>query len=204
MMRIVAVLLALVLGGAGAILASGSANDEVTANGATAVGDVADCGAVHFDHYDAGPEVKGLRKAKTLRRCEPDVGAPTRINMVAALYGSCEPKGDAGCAPPVQVQSWPACERNLALYEKYPGPDGGRAIEYTRTSLRGVPAAIFDGGRRIELYTGDATIAVFGENEGLARAAALRLSGVHDGRIVNEREDLPAPADDAIAGKLAC
>ena len=204
-MRKLVVLLALTLGGAGTgLLVSGSAAEEGNVNGGAEPATAAyDCGPVDFDHYDAGSEVEGFRKTETFRQCE-DAGAPTRINTVTAVYGSCAAHGDAGCAPPVQISSSPACERNLALYEKYPGPPGAPRVEYRRTSLRGLPAAIFDSGRRIEIYTGDATIVVYGENKGLTRAAAIRLSGVGHGRPIGMTEDLPAPVDGALEGELTC
>lgn len=120
------------------------------------------------------------------------------------FYGTCTPPAtEGGCAPPLQIASWPACERNLALYEKYPAPDG-TTDPYTTTTIRGVPAAIFDGGQQIELYTAATTVVVFAENPGLARAAALRLTGVHDGRIVRESEDLPSPVKGAVSGDIEC
>ncbi len=68
----------------GDLLASASAaGDENAAGGARPVANASDCGAVDFDHYDAGGEVEGLKKTKTIRQCE-DVGAPTRINMTPA------------------------------------------------------------------------------------------------------------------------
>jgi hypothetical protein len=162
------------------------------------------CGTDDFDRYDAGASVEGHKKSKLVRRCEPDVGAPTRINMSVTFYGSCEPAGsDGGCAPPVQVQSWPSCEHNLALYEKYPAADG-TTEEYTRTTIRGVPAAIFEAGQRIELYTARSTLVVFAENKGLARATANHLVGVHAGRLVRATEDLPAPAKGAMEDMIDC
>jgi hypothetical protein len=136
--------------------------------------------------------------------CEPDTGAPTRVNKVVTFYGTCNPASNDGrCAPPLQVASWPACERNLALYEKYPAPDG-TTDPYTRTTIRGVPAAIFDGGQQIEVYTADTTVVIFSEKAGLAKAAANRLTGIHDGRRVTGTEDLPVPVKGALAGNLTC
>jgi hypothetical protein len=153
-MRAVLVLVVLAVAGVVAGLTISVGGDANAGAASEAAGGVGERAAVDFDHYDAGAAVEGIQKSETVRRCEPDVGAPTRINMVVTFYGSCEPAGsDGGCAPPVQVQSWPSCERNLALYEKYPEPDGP-AKQYTKTTIRGVPAAIFDDGRRIEVYTG--------------------------------------------------
>jgi hypothetical protein len=71
------------------------------------------------------------------------------------------------------VQSWPACERNIALYSQYPGPEG--PTPYTLTTMRGVPAAVFDDGDRIEVYTGDATVVVFADDPAVAQAAVDSL-----------------------------
>jgi hypothetical protein len=145
-----------------------------------------------------------LQKAETVRMCEPDTGAPTRIDKSVTLYGTCSPASNGGrCAPPLQVASWPACERNLALYEKYPAPDG-TTDPYTMTTIRGVPAAIFDGGQQIEIYAAETTIVVFSEKAALARAAASRLTGVHGGRRVTRADDLPAPAKGALTGDWTC
>ena len=76
--------------------------------------------------------------------------------------------------------------------------------QYTKTKIRGVPAAIFDGGRRSEVYTAKTTLVVFAENTGLARSAANRLVGVHAGRVVHETNELPAPVEGAMEDKLAC
>jgi hypothetical protein len=199
----VLVMAAVVLaGGTLALTRSEPAGDAQATRAATSAAAADHCNAVEFGRFDAGPQVEGLRKGDVVHRCEPDVGAPTRLNMVVTTYGDCVAKGDMGCAPPVQVQTWPACERNLALYELYPGPNG--PVHFERTSLRGAPAAVFENGRRIEVYSGATTIVVFGANRGLARAAANQLAGVERGRVVNESDDLPAPVDGAMAGKLEC
>jgi len=199
---IVVVLVMVALGGAAAVwmLSTGGGADATGAS--AAIAGAADCDAVEFDRYDAGAAVDGFTKGKTTRQCEPDVGAPTRLNMVVTVYGSCNPPGsDGGCAPPLQVQSWPSCEHNLALYEKYPGRS---TKKYTRTTIRVVPATILQGGRRIELYTAKTTLVVFGERAALTAAAAERLTGVHQGRVVRATDDLPEPAAGALEGKLAC
>jgi hypothetical protein len=177
---------------------------DADATGVNGASPAADCGPVEFDRYDAGAAIEGIAKSDTARMCEPDVGAPTRINKSVTFYGSCMPaSSDGGCAPPLQIASWPACERNLALYEKYPAPDG-TTEPYTRTTIRGVPAAIFDGGQQIEVYTAATTIVIFSEEPRLTRAAASRLSGTHAGRLVRQTDELPAPVKGALAGDLAC
>lgn len=41
-----------------------------------------------------------------------------RANFASLIYGDCEASSDAGCAPPLEIQTWPACERNAGTYEK--------------------------------------------------------------------------------------
>jgi hypothetical protein len=203
-MRAILVACALAVGFAAvALLNRGDPEVEAVSAPASAA-EPAECGSVRFDRYDVGPDFDGTKKTDTVRMCEPDTGAPTGVNKWVTMYGVCDPASNGGaCAPPLQIASWPACERNLALYEKYPAPDG-TAKSYTRTTIRGVPAAIFDGGRQIEVYTAATTIVVFSEKAGLAKAAATRLTGVHDGRRVTATEDLPAPVEGALAGDLTC
>jgi hypothetical protein len=169
------------------------------------------CAAL-IDHVDLGGSFQGLAVERS-RRCEqpsaaeialpPDAKPPTSgINMELAVYGSCTPTADSGCAPPIQIQVWRACERNVSLYTRYPGPDG--PVSFTRTTIRGVPAAIFDDGYRIELYTGNDTIVIFADTPARARAAAEALQGTVHGASRTAGEDLPAPAPGALSGTATC
>lgn len=168
--------------------------------------------AAPIDRVDLGSSFEGLAADRS-RRCEqpsaaelalpPNAKPPTSgVNMQLAVYGSCAPTADSGCAPPLQVQVWRACERNVSLYTRYPGPNG--PISFTRTTIRGVPAAIFDDGYRIELYAGDDTIVIFADTAARARAAAEALRGTVHGASRTAGEDLPAPAPGALSGTATC
>lgn len=165
-------------------------------------------GSVNFDRYTAGPELDGQPVTSTKRVCEPlytgGVAPPTRVNSDTVVYGSCTPpEGGGSCAFPLTVENWPACERNLALYERYPSPDG-MAMPYESTRIRGVPAAIFDEGTRIEVYTGDVTVVVTATDAQIALRAARALRGKHRGAPVDELSPLPAPEAGAIEGEMEC
>jgi hypothetical protein len=187
----------------------------VTARDAAAGGGLKGCpsdGAANFDTYSLGHDFGQLSLTAVKRECKaPDataiaVGAPAlRQNTKTYSYGTCEqPAGlDSGCADPVSVQNFPACERNLSLYKRYPAPDGA-VYPYDLTRIRGVPAAIFDDGDRIEIYTGDATVVVWGQDPDLVRKAAESLQGLHGGAPVDVRDNLPDPASNAMTGGLAC
>ena len=141
------------------------------------------CGAPDYRVHTAGPSIAGLPLTHTKRSCEPppalvvtaSSGAPppaTRNDHTSYVYGDCTPGGPrkdpGGCTAPVEIQSAPHCERNYRLYR---GLDG-RLYPHRLLRIRGVPAASFDGGTVIELYTGHTTISIFGERPALVRRAA--------------------------------
>ena len=115
--------------------------------------------------YNAGDRVDGLPLAAVLRREDA-------AEFVSFVYGDCVAGDDAGCAPPAEIQVWPACRRNLGLYDDA----HDRVAPAERISVRGVPALLFDDGTRLELETGRSTVVVFAGTRGrvLRIAAALR------------------------------
>ena len=125
-----------------------------------------------FPLYFAGDEVDGLSLAAVLRR---DEGA----DYVSFVYGECSPTSDSGCAPPVEVQVWPADVRHAGSYD---ASAGAPSVEVTR--IRGRPAAFVGDGMQLELYTEESTIVVFADTRQrlLTIATALRCLGRdHDG-----------------------
>lgn len=179
----------------------------------------------NFAFYSLGLSFEGLPLKAIVRQCadpDPPEGLEAyypkdaiRANFVSYLYGDCDldvdPKtglADGGCAYPVEVQTWPACERTLADYTldgttPYPRRDVG--------PLRGVPAASFDGGERIELYAGKSTIVVFGNEPAQVRAAAAELRAEPDDLPLGAPDeksaptgDLPEPPPAATTGGLSC
>lgn len=166
-----------------------------------------DAKSTDFGEYALGPQFSGLPATTRGRECDPlTQGAPaaSHRNFAFTIYGDCTPQPNQGCAPPLQVQSFPACERNLALYARYPDPDG-RPYPYELTSVRGVPAAVFDDGTRVEVYTGDTTVMISGHSRGLVSAAAAALQGrTRDGANVSTSGPLPQPEAGALQGRLAC
>jgi hypothetical protein len=133
--------------------------------------------------------VDGLPLVAVLRRDDT-------ARYVSFVYGDCAPGGDAGCAPPAEIQVWPACRRNLALYG-----DSSESPSGDRTTIRGVPAVSLDDGTRLEIQTGRSTVVVFADSG----ARALRIAGAL--RAVNDSVaygPLPRPAPGALEGRLAC
>jgi hypothetical protein len=112
-----------------------------------------------FPLYFAGDSFQGL----------PLVAVERHPAQVGFLYGTCSIPVDAegargGCAPPLAVQVWPACERDSSLYPFAPDE---------RVRIRGAPAAFYEGHRRLELSADGVTVVLFGVGrEQLLRAAA--------------------------------
>lgn len=168
--------------------------------------------SANFDTYSLGATFEGQRRGQVERACQPPdptaraMSAPAlRDNHAGYNYGTCTvpPEDEASCPYPIAVQNFPACERNLSLYRRYAAPDG-QTYPFDETTIRGVPAAVFDSGLRVEVYTGDVTVVIWGTEAGAVRRAASRLQGLHRGRPVSVSQDLPAPDPGAQQGKLAC
>ena len=143
-----------------------------------------------FPLYDAGDRVDGLPLVAVLRRHDT-------ADFVSFVYGDCDAGDDAGCAPPAEVQVWPACRRNLGLYDsRLPGtPVPERVV------VRGVPGAFLEDGTRLELQTGRSTVVLFGDS----RAQVLRVVAALR-RLGGERtsEALPRAEPGAVDGTLRC
>jgi hypothetical protein len=173
---------ALALGGASPLPLSQASRDRFEMKDVLALAE--------FPLFDAGERVDGLPLTAVLRREGPS-------DFVTFVYGDCAAGDDAGCAPPVEVQVWPACGRNLHLYES--GRAGTPVPEHT--TVRGVPAAFFEDGLRLELQTSRSTVVVFGDSRARVRrvAAALRAVGKPP-----STEPLTPPTPGAVEGTLSC
>ena len=141
--------------------------------------------------YNAGDRVEGFPLVAVLRRSDT-------AEFVSFVYGDCTPADDTGCAPPIEIQVWPACRRHLGLYA---APTGvSPALE--QTTVRGVPAAFLDEGTRLELQAGRSTIVVFADSRSRVARIARALRAV-DGSVA-VRQALPPPAPGALEGSLPC
>jgi hypothetical protein len=145
-----------------------------------------------FPVYYAGDSVDGVPLVAVLRRADS-------ANYISFIYGSCDASGDAGCAPPGEVQVWPACVRNPSRYASNRSPISPVSVP---TEIRGAPAASFEEGHRLEIQTGVSTVVLFGHTPQFARGLASNLRGLNNG--VPAGADLPPPAAGAIEGTLEC
>jgi hypothetical protein len=126
--------------------------------------------ALNFPTYWAGTRFDGLTVSAVIRRCDTRrAGEAVRANFVAYLYGTCFLDDGYPCAPPIEVQTWPAEERNKASLVDITGTD---------TTVLGVPATRYEDGMRLELYRDDSTIVIFGYNAAqVDRFAAALVEG---------------------------
>jgi hypothetical protein len=154
-----------------------------------------------FPLFWAGESHAGLRLAAITRRT-PEPGAD-RAEYVSFLYGSCRPRPGSGCAPPLEIQVWPACVRTLADYRLT--PFSTEPLPHENLLVRGVPAAYFQESAhlaRLELYTGRVTVVLFGTTRNGLMATAADLRGLN---VETEpRASLPRPDPRALAGDLEC
>ncbi len=139
--------------------------------------------------FFAGDRTEGIPLEAVLRRSDS-------AEYVSFVYGDCVAESEAGCAPPIEIQVWPACRRHLTLYDSSIGPD------LDRTTVRGVPAAVLDGGTQLELQTGRSTIVVFADSRQRLSRIAKDLRAL-DGRTP-PGAPLPPPDPGAVDGRLRC
>jgi hypothetical protein len=151
-----------------------------------------------FRLYSLGSSFDGLPLTTVIRRCD-NPSSNGSANYVSYIYGSCEPQGDSGCAPPIEVQVWPSCERTAADY--------GSGLDLSQR--RGVPSAVAGGG--IELYTGGSTVVIFAQGQSQAERAADAVQPMsRDGTPASfppptsDTEQLPSPPPGAVDGRLRC
>jgi hypothetical protein len=145
-----------------------------------------------FPLYYAGEAVDGLPLVAVTRRSDT-------ADYVSVVYGDCVSGDDAGCAPPAEIQVWPACWRNLGLYGASVPALAGSTLE--RSTIRGVPAVILDGGTRIELQTGRSVVVLFASTPARAARLASALQPVGSQSAAGA---LPLPSPGALDGTLAC
>lgn len=172
--------------------------------------------AAAFDGYGlfaSGDSFSGVPLVAVTRRRDnpnprlPVTAKPSRANWVSFIYASDCVYDEFGiaCANMAQVQVWPVCERNLSVYVRA-RQEGDVRIEMT--TVRGVPAALFEGESMLEIYSGDSTIVLFARDKAQLLELASELSSVNafalDRPGVGREQALPQPAAGAMDGTMAC
>jgi hypothetical protein len=147
-----------------------------------------------FTAYNLGNRFDGLPLASVERSCFAPppralhrLGEPASVAWTSdATYGTCtpEPRSEGTCDPPLEMQSYPECDRNFSSYGVVE-PAGALSTRKS-FSLGGsykIPTAAFEYGRygaRLEMYTGQTTVVIssYGTPDppSLARRAAHALA----------------------------
>jgi hypothetical protein len=134
--------------------------------------------------YFVGYEFSGFPLAGVL---VPPNGAG---NSTSFIYGDCEPSGDSGCAPPLELQTWSICDR-------HPNDEARSRL----TSLRGAKADFAPGESRVEIYTDSKSVVIFSDVAGLAERAAKNVEPFATPRTSS---DLTPPNARALRGQARC
>jgi hypothetical protein len=135
-------------------------------------------------HAEGSPS---LTAAGTTTDRAPEVPPPPSAAARGPLfiYGECNGGGDGDSfrctGPQVQLHHWP-----IASPSRYPD-----YFSCTRTMIRGVPAAQFDG---FEVYVGRSLVRIYARTQAQARRAGAALRSL-DGSVAPS-EPLPRPAID--------
>lgn len=164
-----------------------------------------------FPVYSVGPVFEGLSMTLSYRRCDvPWPEEVVRANFVSFMYGDCTvPEGvdNGGCAPPLEIQSWPTCERNLGSIEPMPS---GETLQYSQIQVNGTPAASFDDGLQVEVFTGRTTVVVFGDSAAQVLRAAAAIQAQPQGNplafpaTASSSDPLPDPIPGIVEGDVPC
>jgi hypothetical protein len=168
---------------------------------------------INFEIFSAGPSPAGLTLTGSGRRC--DAGVPADewpSNYVSYAYGDCQiPENATGCQRPLEIQSWPACQRSIADYTFE-----GKPLPYRKLPRYGGAEVVeldFAIESRIEVYTKSATIVIFATDRELGREAVRLLRPQEKGRPPAMGPDslggrlpdgLDAPRDGSMEGVLPC
>lgn len=149
----------------------------------------------NFGLYALGKSFQGHGLTTVHRGCRG------RRNTVSYSYGTCEPPPmEGGCPAPLEVQVWPACMRGVS----------SSRVRRAVSRRRGVPTVRREGS--VELYTGNSTVIVFGDDRELVDGAVRSLRMVRRGAaprtwpppLTPTATALPEPLAGAVSGRLSC
>jgi hypothetical protein len=144
--------------------------------------------------YYAGEEVAG-NKLETIGGEDGwERNADQRSVGFTFFYGNCDPPeglfAEGGCAPPVQIQTYSICDRNLGMYR------GKQDV----LDIRGAKASTNGGG--LEIFTGRTTVVIFAlDDPDLMRPTIRQLRWVGQDAPPSR---LPPPVPGGVWGKLPC
>ncbi len=119
----------------------------------------------YYPIYWAGPRFGAYPLAASDGRKNYNAAVGDSVYYGECVAGKSSALGESGCQLPLQIAT--------AIYTM--GAGGGLGA-HRNALLRGVPAAIYDGGRSIRLYSGRLTISVSSDTYAEALAAVRALA----------------------------
>lgn len=129
----------------------------------------------NFTTYSVGPRFEGMTVTNYERKCTkaPRIApAYVRMNAVWYSYGECVPRAtDGSCKLPLVIMTYPLCERQPSMLR----PNPHHNPLHGRSTVRGLPADLYQGGHKVLLFTGDSTVSVFATDPARAARAARAL-----------------------------
>lgn len=127
-------------------------------------------------HY-AGLSVAGFALTHSVSSCARGEGSAAGDHSISYAYGTCD-ASEGPCATPVTITSRPLCEAHPKLYLD----ETGAELPYTSMTVKGVPAASYDDGTTVEVYTGGTAVSVSSEDAATTTAVvdALRRASTSD------------------------
>lgn len=160
---------------------------------------------LNFPSWWAGKAFDGLGVTAAIRRCDQPLAAdPGRANYVSYIYGDCKPTGgDEGCAPPIEIQSWPAAELTKRMFSSAT-PDG-HPRPGTDTTVGGIPATKYDGGEQIVIFRPQSTVMIFGTSPVRAERFAQKAAQAQGPAVPTQLAQIGLVFDrDCVTSKGSC
>jgi hypothetical protein len=147
-----------------------------------------------FTAYELGPSFQGLPRSGGGRDCyAPGHGHivgpyPHSVAWTSYVdYGTCTPEGfEGGCSDPLEIQSWPECDRNFNTDGRANSPKAlPPRTSYRLSGSHKIPTAALLYGltTQIEMFTGQTTIVIFSGGPSLALRAARALAHIVAPRV---------------------
>jgi hypothetical protein len=144
--------------------------------------------------YYAGDEVAGNKLETIVGEDGWERNPDQRSVGFTFVYGDCDPPdglfAEGGCAPPVQIQTFSICDRNLGMYR------GKQDL----LEIRGAKASTNGGG--LEIFTGTTTVVIFAlADPDLMKSTIRQLHRVDQDAPPSR---LPPPVPGGVWGKGPC
>lgn len=143
--------------------------------------------------YYSGASVAGSSITEILG--DPSQYKDKRGTSWFLVYGDCDPGGEGGCLPPLQIHSYSTCTRWASLLNGSPVGIRSRLFDF-----RGAKATRMEGSK-LEIFTGRTTVTIGAENRRILNAAVRALREVHQ---KHPPSSLPPPMPGSLNGDLPC